>query len=125
MSEATLQGLRARPAVPADPADDDALVVCESLVRIHRTGSVEVQALQGLDLRVAAGEMVAVVGASGSGKSTLLQVLAGLDTPTAGRVRVAGHDLAALDRRARVAYRRHVGRILPRSFRPYVPVSAP
>ncbi|MET0929147.1 MAG: ATP-binding cassette domain-containing protein [Aeromicrobium sp.] len=86
----------------------DALVVCDNLVRIYQTENVEVQALQGLDLLVHAGEMVAIVGASGSGKSTLLQVLAGVDAPTAGRARVAGHDLLTLSRFERVRYRRHV-----------------
>ena len=59
-------------------------VLCEGLVRIFRTADVEVQALQGLDLRLEPGELVAMVGASGSGKSTLLGILSGLDTPTAG-----------------------------------------
>ncbi|MCO7220734.1 ABC transporter ATP-binding protein [Klenkia sp. PcliD-1-E] len=85
-----------------------ALVVCESLVRIHRSGSVEVQALQGLDLVVDDGEVLAVVGASGSGKSTLLSVLAGSDAPTAGRVVVGDWDLTALSRADRVTYRRSV-----------------
>lgn len=86
----------------------DALVVCDNLVRIYQTEAVEVQALQGLDLLVHAGEMVAIVGASGSGKSTLLSVLAGVDAPTAGRARVADHDLLAMSRAERVSYRRHV-----------------
>lgn len=85
----------------------DALIVCDNLVRIYQTGSVEVQALQGVDLLVDAGEMVAVVGASGSGKSTLLALLAGTDVPTAGRARVDGRDLLALTRAERVHYRRH------------------
>jgi putative ABC transport system ATP-binding protein len=84
----------------------DALVVCDNLVRIHWSGAVEVQALQGLDLLVSAGEMIAVVGASGSGKSTLLSVLSGLDAPTAGRVRVGPWDLMSMSRRERVEYRR-------------------
>ncbi|MEU8663892.1 ATP-binding cassette domain-containing protein, partial [Actinoplanes philippinensis] len=71
----------------------DALIVCDNLVRIYQTGSIEVQALQGLDLLVGAGEMIAVVGASGSGKSTLLSILAGIDAPTAGRARVGEGDL--------------------------------
>ena len=71
----------------------DALIVCDNLLRIYQTDTVEVQALQGLDLLVHDGEMIAIVGASGSGKSTLLQVLAGVDAATAGRARVAGHDL--------------------------------
>jgi ABC-type lipoprotein export system ATPase subunit len=85
----------------------DALIVCESLVRIYQTGPVEVQALQGLDLTVATGEMIAVVGASGSGKSTLLSILAGIDAPTAGRARVDRWNLLAMSRSDRVRYRRH------------------
>jgi ABC-type lipoprotein export system ATPase subunit len=98
------------PAAAARPPayGHDALVVCDNVVRIHQAEGIEVQALQGLDLLVHAGEMVAVVGASGSGKSTLLQVLAGVDAPTAGRAVVDGHDLGELSRRDRVRYRRHV-----------------
>ena len=97
-----------RTRTPAEAFGGDAIVVCDSLVRIYQTGTVEVQALQGLDLLVAEGEMVAIVGASGSGKSTLLSVLAGVDAPTAGRARVDGWDLLAMSRRDRVHYRRHV-----------------
>ncbi len=86
------------------PAEPD--ILCEGLVRIFTAQGVEVQALQGLDLRVERGELVALVGASGSGKSTLLGILAGLDTPTAGLARVAGHDLTTMGRRERIAYRR-------------------
>ncbi|WP_432973890.1 ATP-binding cassette domain-containing protein [Dactylosporangium sp. CA-233914] len=67
----------------AAPKPADAVVRCESLVHICQTGSVEVQALQGLDLVVAPGEMIAVVGASGSGRSTLLSILAGIESPAA------------------------------------------
>ena len=84
------------------------LGVCDRLVRIYVAAGIEVQALQGLDLLVAEGEIVALVGASGSGKSTLMNILAGLDTPTAGSVRVAGNDLAAMNARQRLAYRRRV-----------------
>ena len=82
------------------------VIECTGLVRIYRTGGLEVQALQGLDLRVAEGEFLAVVGASGSGKSTLLGILAGLDAPSAGSVRVDGRELAGLTRADRAAYRR-------------------
>jgi putative ABC transport system ATP-binding protein len=100
----------------------DALVVCDNLVRIHWSGAVEVQALQGLDLLVSAGEMIAVVGASGSGKSTLLSVLSGLDAPTAGRVRVGPWDLMEMSRRDRVEYRRTmVGLVTQQTARNLVP----
>jgi ABC-type lipoprotein export system ATPase subunit len=85
---------------------DDALIACDRLVRIYAADGIEVQALQGLDLLIGEGELTAVVGASGSGKSTLMNILAGLDAPTAGSVRVAGHDLAAMTASDRVAYRR-------------------
>jgi ABC-type lipoprotein export system ATPase subunit len=84
------------------------LIVCDRLVRIYIAAGIEVQALQGLDLLVEEGEIVALVGASGSGKSTLMNILAGLDTPTAGSVRVAGTDLATMSSRQRLAYRRQV-----------------
>jgi ABC-type lipoprotein export system ATPase subunit len=83
------------------------MISCENLVRIYQTGSIEVQALQGLDLAVGRGEMIAVVGASGSGKSTLLSILAGIDAPTAGRARVGRWDLLEMSRADRVDYRRH------------------
>jgi ABC-type lipoprotein export system ATPase subunit len=63
---------------------NDPLIVCENLVKIYKTAELEVVALQGLDLRVAPGEMLGIVGASGSGKSTLMNILGGLDAPTAG-----------------------------------------
>ena len=92
-----------------DPAfGHDALVVCDNVVRIYQSETIEVQALQGLDLLVHEGELVALVGASGSGKSTLLNVLAGVDAPTAGRAEVAGHDLVGMSRTEQVHYRRHV-----------------
>jgi ABC-type lipoprotein export system ATPase subunit len=84
------------------------LILCDRLVRIYTAEGIEVQALQGLDLLVGAGELTALVGASGSGKSTLMNILAGLDSPTAGGVRVAGHDLASMTARQRLAYRRSV-----------------
>ena len=86
----------------------DALIVCDRLVRIYTGQGIEVQALQGLDLLVAQGELMALVGASGSGKSTLLNILAGLDVPTAGGATVADFDLLAMDSASRLRYRREV-----------------
>jgi ABC-type lipoprotein export system ATPase subunit len=103
ITELDEQARRARAAYGAG-----ALIACDRVVRIYSGGGLEVQALQGLDLLVEEGEMTAVVGASGSGKSTLMTILAGLDTPTAGTVRIAGYDLGALSQRARLAYRRTV-----------------
>jgi ABC-type lipoprotein export system ATPase subunit len=102
----TLQELEEAAARPRARYGEAAQIVCDNLVRIYQTGEVEVQALQGLDLLVQQGELVAIVGASGSGKSTLLNILSGLDKPTAGSVRVAAHDLMAMKARDRLRYRR-------------------
>lgn len=85
----------------------DVEILCDNLVRIFKGDGIEVVALQGLDLFVRRGELLAVVGASGSGKSTLLNILSGLDIPSAGIARVAGSDLLTMSGRDRVAYRRH------------------
>ncbi|MEV6602185.1 ABC transporter ATP-binding protein [Actinoplanes sp. NPDC051346] len=83
-------------------------IVCDGLVRIFKTEGVEVVALQGLDLSVDRGELLAIVGASGSGKSTMLNILSGLDVPTAGVARVAGFDLLTMTASKRLRYRRKV-----------------
>jgi ABC-type lipoprotein export system ATPase subunit len=87
---------------------EGAQIVCDNLVKIHKVADLEVVALQGLDLLVEKGELIAIVGASGSGKSTLLNILGGLDTPSAGRATVAGHDLTQMSGRERTHYRRRV-----------------
>ena len=89
-------------------------IQCENLIKIYRINdigkssdaSLEVQALQGLDLAVSEGEMVGVVGASGSGKSTLLNILGGLDRPDGGRAMVDKQDLGKLSQHALDQYRR-------------------
>jgi len=99
-----------------------ALIVCDQVVRIYSGEGIEVQALQGLDLLIDEGELVAMVGASGSGKSTLMNILAGLDAPTAGKVRVAGHDLGMLTASQRLNYRRNeVGFIWQQTSRNLLP----
>lgn len=84
------------------------LVECRGLVHIYGSADLEVVALQGLDLTVAAGEMIAIVGRSGSGKTTLLNILAGLEVPSAGTARVAGLDLAHMGDSQRCGYQRDV-----------------
>ncbi len=121
---ATLQQqARERAAARAGGADRlSGHIVCDGLVRIFKTEGVEVVALQGLDLTVERGELLAIVGASGSGKSTLLNILSGLDTPTAGLAKVAGHDLLAMSARRRLRYRRRtVGFIWQQTSRNLLP----
>ncbi|MFD7099008.1 ABC transporter ATP-binding protein, partial [Streptomyces xanthophaeus] len=89
---------------------------------IFSTDGVEVQALQGLELTVAQGDLVALVGASGSGKSTLLNILAGLDVPTAGKATVGGYDLLEMSAKDRLRYRREaVGFVWQQTARNLLP----
>ncbi len=97
-------------------------IVCEDLVRIFSAEGIEVQALQGLNLRVGRADVVALVGASGSGTSTRLNILSGLDTPTGGRAQVAGVDLLSMSHRQRVNYQRHkVGFVWQQTSRNLLP----
>ena len=98
------------------------LITCENLVKIYKVADLEVVALQGLDLEVVAGEMMALVGASGSGKSTFLNILGGLDTPSAGSCLVDGNDLTRLSEAQRIKYRRFlVGHVWQQSGRNLLP----
>jgi ABC-type lipoprotein export system ATPase subunit len=100
----------------------EGMIVCDRLVRIYSGDGIEVQALQGLDLLIAEGELTALIGAAGSGKSTLMNILAGLDTPTAGGVWVADHNLGAMAGQARLTYRRStVGFIWQQTSRNLLP----
>ncbi len=97
---------------PAGHAMDgsDAMIRLDDVFRIYREADVETVALRGIDLTIAPGEFVAIMGRSGSGKSTLLNLLAGSDRPTAGRVIVAGIDLARADESERSRLRgRRIG----------------
>ena len=87
-----------------DAVRDDAatpVLACAGLSKTFDEGGLRVEVLRGLDLRVAPGERIAIIGASGSGKSTLLHLLGGLDRPTAGTIQVAGQDMARLNDAAR------------------------
>ena len=75
------------------------------LQRHYQRGAYTVRALDGVDLALARGDFLAVIGASGSGKSTLLNLLAGLDRPTAGHIQIDGVELGALGSRGLAAYR--------------------
>jgi len=89
-------------AVPAGaPGRHAPVLVATGLGRRYTQGDLSVDVLSGLELSVAAGERVAIIGASGSGKSTLLHLLGGLDTPTTGSVSLAGESLSTLSQAAR------------------------
>ena len=83
-------------AVPAPP-----VLECRALRKVYREGPRELVVLDGVELSVASGERLAIVGQSGSGKSTLLNMLGGLDLPTSGEVRVEGRVISGLSERER------------------------
>ncbi len=98
------------------------MVLCENLVRIYKVADLEVVALQGLDLAVERGEIMAIIGNSGSGKSTLLNIIGGLDRPSAGRILVDGRELLKMGDADMVAYRRDtVGFVWQSNARNLVP----
>ena len=98
------------------------MIECENLVKIYKTKDLEVVALQGLDLIVEAGELMAIIGNSGSGKSTLLNMLGGLDRPSAGKLLVDGHDLLKFNDQQLIKYKRDtVGFIWQNNGRNLVP----
>ena len=89
-----------------DNARQDPIITCENLLKIYKTKDIEVLALQGLELEIARGELMAIIGNSGSGKSTFLNMIGGLDRPSAGRLIVDGKDLFKLSERELVEYKR-------------------
>lgn len=96
--------------LPAPAATPQPAVAGAGLTKVYGRGPAAVPALSGVDLDIRAGQFTAIMGSSGSGKSTLLHLLAGLDVPTSGRVRIAGTDLAGLTDKALTTLRRdHVG----------------
>lgn len=98
------------------------MISCEELVKIYKTDEIEVVALKGLNISVASGEMMAIIGNSGSGKSTLLNILGGLDRPSAGQVQVGEWNLLKITDEELVQYKRKtVGFIWQNNARNLVP----
>lgn len=98
------------------------MIHCEGLVKIFKSEDVEVVALQGLNMTVEQGEMMAIIGNSGSGKSTLLNILGGLDRPSAGQAIVGPWNLLKMTKEQLIEYkRRTVGFIWQNNARNLVP----
>lgn len=98
------------------------MIQCDNLVKIYKTEETEVLALQGLDLTVEYGELLAVIGNSGSGKSTLLNMLGGLDRPSAGSLIVDGKNLFKMSEKELVEYKQKtVGFVWQNSARNLLP----
>ncbi len=92
--------------VPAGETDSaQNLIDCDGLVKIYKTEDLEVMALQGLDLTIKRGELMAIIGKSGSGKSTLMSIIGGLEKPTAGKIVFDGINLAELTEKQMMEYR--------------------
>ena len=98
------------------------MIHCENLVKIYKVADLEVVALQGLDLTVETGEVMAIIGNSGSGKSTLLNMLGGLERPSAGILEVDGQSLLGMSNHELVCYKRDtVGFVWQNNARNLIP----
>ena len=98
------------------------MITCEGLVKIYKAADLEVFALQGLDLQIEAGELMAIIGNSGSGKSTLMNMLGGLDRPTAGKLEIDGKNMLKMSERDLVRYKREsVGFVWQNNARNLIP----
>src|SRR5215469_16769773 len=93
-----------------NPTKNGALVQADGVDKVFHRGSEDIHVLSNLNLRVAAGEFLALMGPSGSGKSTLLNLIGGLDRPSRGTVTIGGENVDSLSDRALAAWRsRHIG----------------
>ena len=94
-----------------DPSgDQDTVIEAVDLTKIYRRGTEEVRAVDSVSFQIRSGEFVAIVGQSGAGKTTLLQLLGAMDTPTTGRIQLAGAELSRLSDSALTRLRReHIG----------------
>ena len=93
-----------------DSPKSTSVVEASGIVRTYGSGETLVNALRGVDLGIAGGQLTAVMGPSGSGKSTLMHILAGLDRPTAGSVTIGGQDITTLgDNELTLLRREHIG----------------
>jgi ABC-type lipoprotein export system ATPase subunit len=101
----TLIGATARGRAAGTGGATDTVIELRDVFCVHRTSEGDSAALQGLDIRVASGEQVCVLGPSGAGKTTLLRVIAGLQAPSAGVVRVLGSDIGRISARSRAKFR--------------------
>jgi putative ABC transport system ATP-binding protein len=94
-------------AAPTQPNNPQAIIDAHGVVKVYSSGNVRVEALKGVSLQVARGEILGVMGASGCGKTTLLNCLSGLDGVTEGAVHIEGTNLATMNDREKTAYRAH------------------
>ena len=102
--------------------ENNVIVQADNLMKIYKTKDLEVVALQGLDLEVSQGELMAIIGSSGSGKSTFLNMIGGLDKPSAGKLFVDGRNLFTMTEKELVNYkRRTVGFVWQNNARNLLP----
>lgn len=124
---ATLQGestARRRTEITPSRNGPAALIDLAGVARRYRLGEVTVTALADIDLRIGEGEFVVVLGPSGSGKTTLLNLVGALDTPTSGRIVVAGTDITRASRRELAAFRRRSVSFIFQTFNLFPGLSA-
>ena len=101
-----------------DKAADNSkyIIQCDGLVKLYKTSDVEVMALQGLELEIEKGELIAIIGKSGSGKSTLLNIIGALEHPSAGKIIIDGEDLSHMtDKQLETLRKREIGFIWQKS----------